>query len=86
LRLSPRTLQRQLAQHGASYSALLDDVRRGLAMKYIGDAALSIGEIGYLLHFSDATAFHRAFRRWTGEAPVHYRSKLFGTQTGRSAP
>lgn len=82
LRISPRTLQRQLAQQGASHSALLDDVRRGLAMKYIGDAALSLGEIGYLLHFSDATAFHRAFRRWTGEAPLHYRNKLFRTAPG----
>jgi AraC-like DNA-binding protein len=79
LRLSPRTLQRQLARAGVSHSALLDDVRRGLAMKYIGDAALSIGELGYLLHFSDATAFHRAFKRWTGEAPVHYRQRLFAT-------
>ena len=79
LRITPRTLQRQLARQGASHSALLDEVRRGLAMKYIGDAALSVGEIGYLLHFSDATAFHRAFRRWTGEAPLHYRNKLFQT-------
>ena len=79
LRLTPRTLQRQLAHTGASHSALLDEVRRALAMKYIGDAALSVGEIGYLLHFSDATAFHRAFKRWTGEAPVHYRQRLFAT-------
>ena len=77
LHLTPRTLQRQLAHHGASHSALLDEVRRGLAMKYIADAALSLGEIGYLLHFSDATAFHRAFKRWTGEAPAHYRQQLF---------
>lgn len=82
LRISPRTLQRQLAQQGASHSALVDGVRRGLAMKYIGDAALSVGEIAYLLHFSDATAFHRAFRRWTGEAPLHYRNKLFRKAPG----
>ncbi len=79
LRIRPRTLQRQLAQHGLSHSGLLDNVRRELAMKYIGDAALSVGEISYLLHFSDPTAFHRAFRRWTGEPPLHYRKKLFRT-------
>ncbi len=77
LHMTPRTLQRQLAKRGASYSALLDEVRRGLAMKFIGDAAVTISEIGYQLHFSDATAFHRAFRRWTGEAPLRYRRKLF---------
>lgn len=79
LRMTPRTLQRQLARHGMSHSGLLDDVRRGMAMKYIADAGLSVGEIGYLLHFSDPTAFHRAFRRWTGEAPLYYRKKLFPT-------
>jgi len=77
LHRSPRTLQRQLAQIGSSHTSLVDEVRRGLAMKYIGDAALSLGEIAFLLHFSDAGSFHRAFSRWTGETPSHYRSRLF---------
>ena len=75
--LPERTFQRRLAEYGASHSALVGEVRRDLALKYIGDAGLSIGEIGYLLHFSDSTAFHRAFRRWTGEAPTRYRRRLF---------
>jgi AraC-like DNA-binding protein len=73
-----RTLQRRLAASGASHSALVDDVRRELALRYIGDAGLSIGEIGYLLHFSEPASFSRAFRRWTGEAPAEYRARLFG--------
>ncbi len=72
-----RTLQRRLAADGASHSSMLDDVRRGLALKYIADAAISIGEIAYLLHFNDSTAFYRAFRRWTGESPLKYRQRLF---------
>jgi len=76
LHRSPRTLQRQLALTGSSHTSLVDDVRRGLAMKYIGDASRSLGEIAFLLHFSDAGAFHRAFRRWTGGTPSDYRSKL----------
>ena len=75
--LPERTFQRRLAEYGASHSTLVGEVRRDLALKYIGDAGLSIGEIGYLLHFSDSTAFHRAFRRWTGEAPARYRRRLF---------
>ncbi len=75
--LPERTLQRRLAEKGVSHSTLLDEVRRDLALKYIGDAGLSIGEIAYLLHFSDSTAFHRAFKRWTEEAPVQYRRRLF---------
>jgi AraC-like DNA-binding protein len=40
-------------------------------------AGVTIAEVGYLLQFSDATAFHRAFKRWTGETPTQYRQRLF---------
>jgi AraC-like DNA-binding protein len=75
--LPERTLQRRLAEKGVTHSTLVDEVRRDLALKYLGDARLSIGEIAYLLHFADSTALHRAFRRWTGEAPAQYRRRLF---------
>jgi AraC-like DNA-binding protein len=75
--LTERTLQRRLASRGETHSKLLDDVRRELALKYIGHAGLSILDIAYLLHFSDATSFLRAFRRWTGEAPARYRRRVF---------
>ena len=74
--MSERTLQRQLAEHGITHSTLVDDIRRGLALKHIGDASVSITEIGYMLHFSDTTAFYRAFKRWTGESPRRYRERL----------
>lgn len=77
VRVPPRTLQRGLAAEGTSYSALVDEVRRDLALKYIGDAGVTVGEISYLLHFSDPTAFNRAFRRWTGEPPAEYRKRLY---------
>lgn len=72
-----RTLQRRLAENGVSHSRLVDDVRRDLALRYIGDAALATSDIAYLLHFSDSTALHRAFRRWTGDTPAQYRRRLF---------
>jgi AraC-like DNA-binding protein len=77
LRMPERTLQRHLAAAGLTHSALVDDARRSLALKYIGDAGITIAEVGYLLQFSDATAFHRAFKRWTGETPTQYRQRLF---------
>jgi len=77
VRVPDRTLQRQLAAEGTSYSAIADDVRRNLALKYLGDAGISVAEIAYLLHFTDPTAFHRAFKRWTGESPSRYRRRLF---------
>jgi AraC-like DNA-binding protein len=74
-----RTLQRRLAVEGARHSGLLDDVRRELGLKHLGNAGISITEIAYLLHFTDPTAFHRAFKRWTGESPLQYRRRLFAS-------
>ncbi len=75
--LPERTLQRRLAEVGVSHSALVEGVRRELALKHLADAALSIAEIAFLLHFADSTAFDRAFKRWTGEPPARHRSRLF---------
>ena len=77
VRMPTRTLQRALAAEGTSHSMLVDEVRRSLALKYIRDAAVTVSENAYVLHFTDATAFHRAFRRWTGETPTQYRNRLF---------
>ncbi|HVY40887.1 MAG TPA: AraC family transcriptional regulator [Polyangia bacterium] len=79
LRVPERTLQRRLAAEGVRFSDLVDETRRALALNYLGNASLSVSDVGYLLHFSDPTAFHRAFRRWTGEAPRAYRRRVFGT-------
>jgi AraC-like DNA-binding protein len=72
-----RTLQRHLSAEGATHSRLVDDVRRELALKHLGNASISITEIAYATHFTDSTAFHRAFKRWTGESPLQYRRRLF---------
>jgi AraC-like DNA-binding protein len=74
--MSPRTLQRKLSNEGTSYSILLDAVRRELAEQYVTDPSLSLSEIGFLLGFSEQSAFSRAFRRWTGQAPSAARASL----------
>jgi AraC-like DNA-binding protein len=74
--MSSRTLQRRLSQQGLSYQRVLDRVRRETAEKSIADSALSIGEIAYLVGYSEPAAFHRAFRRWTGTTPQTYRHRL----------
>jgi AraC-like DNA-binding protein len=77
VRVPERTLQRRLAQAGVTHSALVEDVRHQLALKHVADAGLSIGEVAFLLHFADSTAFDRAFKRWTGDTPARYRARLF---------
>jgi AraC-like DNA-binding protein len=74
LKMSARSLQRRLIDEGTSYARILDDTRRGLAITYITQSRYSVGEIGYLLGFSGAPSFVRAFRRWTGVAPTAYRA------------
>jgi AraC-like DNA-binding protein len=73
LRQSPRTLQRRLADEGSSVTALVESVRRERAFAYL-DAKLPIAEVSYLLGFSEPRAFHRAFRRWSGDTPQRWRA------------
>lgn len=73
LHISERSLQRRLEEEGLSYSRLVDQVRKELALQYVGDRHLALGEVAYLLGFSEPSAFHRAFRRWTGATPTAAR-------------
>ncbi len=76
LRIPERTLQRRLADEGVTHSALVDDVRRNLALELLADANVTLTDIGYRLHFADPAAFYRAFKRWTGEGPAAYRKRF----------
>ena len=73
LNLSLRSLQRKLKEEGTNFKGLLEDTRRELALHYIRETYRPIGEITYLLGFSEPSNFTRAFRRWTGMAPAEYR-------------
>ena len=81
LNMSVRSLQRKLAQKGTSYNTLLNNVRQDLAKNMLHNSRLSLGEIAYLLGFSEQANFTRAFRRWYGTSPSAYRQAyLAGTQ------
>jgi AraC-like DNA-binding protein len=73
LHMSARTLHRRLREQGTSFRHLVVDVRRGLAERYLREGDLAIGEIAFLLGFSEASAFHRAFKQWTGRPPLAFR-------------
>jgi AraC-like DNA-binding protein len=74
LHMSPRTLQRKLAEARLTYQQLVDDTRKDLALRYIDDAQRSISDITFSLGFSQSSAFTRAFKRWTGRNPTDYRT------------
>jgi AraC-like DNA-binding protein len=75
LGLGPRTLQRRLAESGDVYTQLVDRVRRQFAERCLSSSKLSLAEIGYLLAYSEPSAFIRAFRRWVGMTPAEYRAQ-----------
>lgn len=86
LHLSSRSLHRKLADQGTGYAALLRDTRETLARQYLQDGRHSVSEIAYLLGFSDASSFTRAFKRWTGVAPARARQQRLGFLRGLSVP
>lgn len=73
LGMSERTLRRRLAAEGTTFAAIVDDVRRKLVLATLADAHAGIEDAALRAGFSDGTALHRAFRRWTGTTPQAYR-------------
>ena len=70
-----KTLTRRLRDEGTSHSELLDALRRDLAQQYLSASELNVTEVTFLLGFSNASAFNKAFRRWFGVAPLAYRQR-----------
>jgi len=78
LGLSGRSLQRRLRELGFTFNALVDEVRSATARLYLEQPDIALAEVGYLLGFADQSAFHRAFRRWTGHTPRQIRLQMLG--------
>lgn len=75
LGLNQRTLQRKLADAGASFQQVLDQTRQELAEGYLRQRNLSLVDIAFLLGYQDQSAFNHAFREWTGMSPGSYRDQ-----------
>jgi AraC-like DNA-binding protein len=86
LKMSERTLQRKLAAEGTTFDALVDRLREELARRYLTDERLAIAEVAFLLGYSEPSAFHRAFKRWTGTTPGELRAHADTRTMGRGAP
>jgi len=75
LHVAPSTLRRRLEAEATTYQAVKDDLRRDLAIVHLCAGDLTITGIARELGFHDASAFHRAFKKWTGTRPGSYRKK-----------
>ncbi len=80
LRLSARTVQRELHHDGLSYQNLVEAARRDLALSYMRQRQLPLSEIAFLVGYSELSAFSRAVRRWTGQSPRSLRKSLLREQ------
>jgi AraC-like DNA-binding protein len=74
LGMSARSLQRGLSEHGTSFSAQVDEVRRTRALALLRRPELTVAEVAFMLGYADPRPFYRCFRRWTGETPQRFRA------------
>ncbi|WP_445115905.1 helix-turn-helix domain-containing protein [Acinetobacter sp. WZC-1] len=73
LHMSDRTLKRQLAAEGTSFSTLVDEVRYRHAISLLSRTDYSLELISDQLGYSDVANFSRAFKRWNGRSPNNWR-------------
>jgi len=71
--ITPATMRRRLHEEGESYQSIKDQLRRDLAISYLSHSKRSVMDIALELGFSERSAFHRAFRKWTGASPGEFR-------------
>jgi AraC-like DNA-binding protein len=75
MRFTPQTLRRRLRNEGFTYQEIKDQFRRDKAISYLSRPEISLDEVAYQLGFSESSAFHRAFKKWTGTTPGAYRNQ-----------
>jgi AraC-like DNA-binding protein len=81
--MAPQTLRRRLREEGHGFQALKDALRRDAAIACLARPELTLPEIAQRLGFSEASTFHRAFKKWTGVAPGTYRlTRMTALPTG----
>lgn len=73
LGMSSRTLQRRLADLDCGFHGLVDETRKELAERLLGKTDYALAEVAFLTGFSEQSTFSRAFKRWNGRTPAHYR-------------
>jgi AraC-like DNA-binding protein len=76
MNMTPATLRRRLHEEGTFYQSIKDQLRRDLAIGYLSHSRRSAMDIGLELGFSERSAFHRAFKKWTGASPGEFRRRL----------
>jgi AraC-like DNA-binding protein len=69
------TLARRLQPYGVGLRELVDECRFEVAREMLANSGLDVSHIAAMLDYADASAFTRAFRRWSGIAPARWRAQ-----------
>ena len=69
-----RTLTRRLSGAGISFRAITNQTRFEIARQLLEETDISLGQIAAALGYSEASAFTRAFGRWSGQTPSAWRA------------
>lgn len=73
MHMSASTLRHRLQGEGQSFAGIKDEIRRDRAIDMLLNSEASVGEIAAQLGYSEPSAFHRAFRKWTSKSPAAFR-------------
>ena len=76
LGVSPRTLQRRLADNNLTHSQVVNQTRIAKACLLLGRQNVHISDIARETGFATHSAFSRAFQSWTGTSPRAFRNGL----------
>jgi len=76
LGMAARSLRRRLSEEGTSFQELVVEARVARATRLLEDPRRSIKDTAYAMGFASPSAFHRAFKRWTGVSPSSVRGGI----------
>jgi len=75
LQISPKKLQRLLSEEQTSFSAILDETRKSLAVRYLLEMDMTLSQIARLLDYSSQETFIQAFHRWFDQTPAEFKAQ-----------
>jgi AraC-like DNA-binding protein len=73
--LHPKTLQRRLSDEGTTFAALVDQVRKDAADRYLRTTGMSLSHLARELGYAEQSVLTRSCKRWFGSGPAAYRNQ-----------
>ncbi|WP_432284575.1 AraC family transcriptional regulator [Aminobacter sp. BA135] len=86
MRMQEPTLRRRLQLEGQTYRSIKDEMRRALAMEALLGGSRSVADVAADIGFSEPSAFHRAFHKWTGKSPASFRREAGAMTDAEDSP